>query len=122
MLSTPKWLPALVLFTAATLPVLLMGALAHPLVAQDEEPAPSKTVRAWVQPRPGAEPEQVEMPVYEVPVDPPSVAAREARLPADDLVIGVVADGVPMAWPVRFLALSEVVDDRVGEASLAPTW
>lgn len=77
---------------------------------------------ATVQERPGGPVEEVEIGVYESPVEPPSVPAAEADLPADDLVLGVVVNGRAMAWPVRYLALSEVVNDRVGGVPLAPTW
>jgi hypothetical protein len=87
-----------------------------------DEDKGDRTVKAHVQMRPGGEREEVEMPVWEVPVDPRSVTAAEADLPDDDLVLGVVVGDRAMAWPIRFLALSEVVDDRVGETALAPTW
>jgi hypothetical protein len=75
-----------------------------------------------MQARPGGPVERVEVGVWEVPTDLPSVPAREARLKDDDLVLGVVVDGQAMAYPIRYLALFEVVDDRVGETPLAPTW
>lgn len=81
-----------------------------------------RTVRGVMQPRPGAPAEEVEVKVHAVPVDPPSVPAAEADLPDDDLVIGVVVDSRAMAYPVRYLALSEVVDDRVGDTPVAPSW
>lgn len=81
-----------------------------------------RTVRGVMQPRPGAPAEDVEVKVHAVPVDPPSVPASEAKLPDDDLVLGVFVDGKAMAYPVRYLAVSEVVDDRVGTTPLAPTW
>lgn len=84
--------------------------------------AQERTVRGVMQPRPGAPAEEVEVKVHPVPVDPPSMPAAEAELPDDDLVLGVVVDGQAMAYPVRYLALSEVVDDRVEETPLAPSW
>jgi len=85
-------------------------------------PAQERTVRGVMQSRPGAPAEDVEVKVHSVPVDPPSVPASEAELPDDDLVLGVVVEGKAMAYPVRYLAASEVVDDRVGTTPLAPTW
>jgi len=85
---------------------------------QDE----TRTVRARVQSRPGGPVEDVEMTVHPVPVEPETVPAGDVDLDDDELVVGVVADGVPVAYPVRYLALSEVVNDRVGEASITPTW
>lgn len=95
---------------------VLVFSLVSPLVAQE------RTVRGVMQPRPGAPEEDVEVEVHPVPVDPPSVAAAEATLPDDDLVLGVVIDGQPMAYPIRYLALSEIVDDRVADTPLAPSW
>lgn len=82
----------------------------------------SNTVRAEVQLRPGGPVETIEMAVREVPVDPPTVAAAEIELEDDELVIGVVVDGEAVAYPVRYLALSEVVNDRVAETAIAPSW
>ena len=64
----------------------------------------------------------MEVGVHEVPVEPPSVAAGEADLADDELVLGVVIDGRAMAYPIRYLATTEVINDRVGETLLAPTW
>jgi len=103
--------------------LLASGSL--PVVAQDgadeSETEPLK-VRAVMQDRPGGSMKEVEVAVHPAPVDPPTVAAAETKLPARDLVLGVVADGQAVAYPVRYLALSEVLNDRVGEVGLAPTW
>jgi len=64
----------------------------------------------------------MEMRIHEAPVDPNSVAADAAQLQDDELVLGVVVDGQPMAYPIRYLATVEVLNDRVGDTSLAPTW
>lgn len=82
----------------------------------------SNTVRALVQIRPGGPFEELEMEVREVPVDPPTVDASAAELDDDELVLGVVLNGEAVAYPVRFLALSEVINDRVGDTPIAPTW
>jgi len=87
--------------------------------AQEEQ---GRTVRARVQPRPGAAAELMDMRVREVPMNPESVSADEASLADDDLVLGLVVDGQPMAYPIRYLAAVEVVNDVVGDTSLAPTW
>lgn len=83
---------------------------------------PPKTVHGMMQAHPGGPLEEVEVAVHEVPVDLPSVAAKDAPLQDDDLVLGVVVSGVPMAYPIRYLSLYEVIDDRVGETPVAPTW
>lgn len=101
--------------TVAALTALAVSAAQG--VAQDRE-----TVRAEVQLRPGGPVEEVEMSVEPVPVDPPTVEAAEADLDPDELVLGVVLDGRPVAYPIRYLALSEVVNDRVGETPIAPSW
>ncbi len=75
-----------------------------------------------MQARPGGLVEEMEMPVSEAPVDLPSVSADKARLKDNDLVLGVVVEGQAMAYPVRYLALYEVVDSRVGQTPVAPTW
>ena len=80
------------------------------------------TVRAVVQMEVGGQPREVEMAVHPVPVDPDSVPAGEADLEDREIVLGVVEDGQAMAYPIRYLALSEVLNDRVGQRSLAPTW
>ncbi len=70
----------------------------------------------------GGHPREVEMPVHRAPVNPESLPAREADLKEREIVLGVVQDGQPMAYPIRYLALFEVLNDRVGQVSLAPTW
>ena len=88
----------------------------------EERVAGRRTVRARVQPRPGAPAEEIDMRVHESPVDPPSVAATAANLADDELVLGVVVDDQPMAYPIRYLAPYEVLNDLVGSTALAPTW
>lgn len=106
-------------------PVLLSVPLALLGVAcagESEEPKPDRTIATTVQIRPGGPAEEVEMPVFAAPVDPLRLPAEQVDLPASDLVLGVVAGGLPVAYPIRYLALSEVVDDRVGDLPVAPTW
>lgn len=75
-----------------------------------------------MQAHPGGPLEEVEVAVHQVPVDIPSVEANQASLSADDLILGVEINGQAMAYPIRYLAMYEIVDDRVGETPLAPTW
>jgi hypothetical protein len=84
--------------------------------------AAERTVTTKVQSRPGGPIEEVEMPVHEVPVNPPTADANEVELDDDDLVIGIVVAGQAMAYPVRYLSLYEIVNDEVGKTSLTPTW
>jgi len=100
---------------AITLPI-------EPVTAQESQPEPRTTVKAYVQMRPGGERQEAEMPVFESPVDLPIVAATEAELEDDDLVLGVVSDGKAMAWPIRYLAIYEVVNSKAGKKPVAPTW
>lgn len=79
-------------------------------------------VRATVQRRPGAPHEEMDMAVHAAPTDLETRAADEVDLDADELVLGVVVEGRPVAYPVRYLALSEVVNDRVAETPIAPSW
>jgi len=51
-----------------------------------------------------------------------TVAADAVDLQEDELVVGVVLDGQAIAYPVRYLAMSEVVNDRVGDTPIAPSW
>ncbi len=92
------------------------------VMAQESQPKPSKVVKAYVQMHPGGEREEAEMPVFESPVDLPIVAASEADLADDDLVMGMVRDGEAMAWPIRYLAMYEVVNSSAGDLPVAPTW
>jgi len=79
-------------------------------------------VRATVQRRPGGPHEEMDMAVHAAPTDLATLAADEVDLDGDELVLGVVVEGQPVAYPVRYLALSEVVNDRVAETSIAPSW
>jgi hypothetical protein len=89
---------------------------------QEESSKQKRTVKGMMQDRPGAPLKEVEVEVHEVPVDVPSVPANEASLDDDELVLGVEIDGQPVAYPIRYLALFEIVDDRVGETPVAPSW
>ena len=82
----------------------------------------SKKIRVRMPPRPGARPFATTVPIHEVPGNPPSVSAEEAKLKATELVLGLVVAGQPMAYPVRYLAMFELVHDRVGQTLFAPTW
>lgn len=104
-----------VVMAASTLP-------GESVMAQESQPKPSKVVKAYVQMRPGGERQEAEMPVYESPVDLPIIAADEAGLADDDLVMGMVKDGKAMAWPIRYLAMYEVVNSSIGDLPVAPTW
>ncbi len=110
--------PLMIGFTvsvATTIPI-------EPVMAQESQPEPRTTVKAYVQMHPGGEREEAEMPVFESPVDPPIVAAAEADLDDSDLVMGMVKDGKAMAWPIRYLAMNEVVNSNIGDTPVAPTW
>lgn len=104
------------LMFAALLPVLLAA------VSAEDPSGESKKVRAKVQVRPGGPTVEAEMAVVPSPTDPASVPAAESRLPEEDLVLGVVLDGKARAYPIRFLALYEIVNDRVGNTPVAPSW
>jgi hypothetical protein len=57
-----------------------------------------------------------------VPVEPPAVTAEAAGLDDDELVLGVLIEGEAMAYPIRYLALYEVINDRIAGTPLTPTW
>jgi hypothetical protein len=101
-----------------------MIALLVPLmaIASQDEPKPDRTISTRVQMTLGGPREEVEMPVFTVPVNPLRLPASEVDLPDNDLVLGIVAGGKAVAYPVRYLALSEVVDDQIGDLPVAPTW
>ncbi len=101
-----------------------MIALLVPLmaIASQDEPKPERTISTRVQMTLGGPREEVEMPVFTVPVNPLRLPASEVDLPDNDLVLGIVAGGKAVAYPVRYLALSEVVDDQIGDLPIAPTW
>lgn len=80
------------------------------------------SVRAVVQSRPGGPVEEVDMAIHEVPVDPRNVAADEVDFQDDELVLGLVIDGRAMAYPIRYLSLFELVNDRIGKTAITPTW
>ena len=102
---------------------LFVGAcLALALVPGNIRAAPeSRQIRVKMA-GPGNSTEEVSMRVHEVPVDPPSLEADQARMKGKDLVLGVVVDGKAMAYPIRYLAMHEVVDSQVGGSPLALTW
>lgn len=81
-----------------------------------------RTVKGLMQVRPGGPLEETEVKVHTVPDDLPLVSAEAATLNDDDLVLGVVADGAPVAYPIRYLAMFEVVDSQAGKLPVAPTW
>ena len=81
-----------------------------------------ETVKGFMQTRPGGPMEEVEVRVHEVPVDLPLIDADKAPLHDDDLVLGVADNEHQVAYPIRYLAMSEVVDGYVGETPVAATW
>ena len=105
--------------------VAVLGLPALPAQGSDS-PADSsregKKIRARVQVRPGGPTVEAEMAVVPSPTDPASVPAADSRLPDEDLVLGVLLDGKAQAYPIRYLALYEIVNDRVGKTPVAPSW
>lgn len=95
---------------------------ASKLEKQQVKHSSSKTVKGLMQTKPGGPIEDVEVGVHEVPVDLPLVAADSAHLSDTDLVLGIVKDGQAVAFPIKILAMHEVVDSQVGSLPVAPTW
>jgi len=110
------------LLMAGVLNALLFANRTHAQQQATSKPHPAKTVKGMMQARPGGPVAEVEVEVHEAPVAGPSVAAADAKLPDNDLVLGVVVDGEAMAYPVRYIANYEVMDGRVGKTPVAPTW
>ena len=50
------------------------------------------------------------------------VQVEKVDLEDTDLVVGLLIGSIPRAYPVHLLSLHEVVNDRVGERSIAVTW
>ena len=103
----------------ALLSLLLLGAPVDAAPTQRPEP---RTVRARVQPRPGADEVELDMPVLAVPVDPTFVAASDAGLAETELVLGLQRGDATVAFPISSLASFEVINARVGDLPVAPTW
>ena len=57
-------------------------------------------------------------------VDPEIVAASEAEIGDDDIVMGVVINGQARAYPVNYMngPNNEVVNDELGGELIAPSW
>ncbi len=57
-------------------------------------------------------------------VDPEVIAAADADLGDDDLVMGIVIEGQARAYPVNYMngPLNEVVNDTLGGEPIASTW
>jgi len=104
------------------LSALLFSSLIYAQQQATVKQQPPKTVTGMMQARPGGPVEEVEVEVHEAPVNIPSVAAAAAKLPDEDLILGVVVDGEAMAYPIRYISNYEVMDGRVGKTPVAPTW
>ncbi len=94
-----------------------LGALA-PAAHADE----TRHIKVHAQPRPGAPAEDIDMRVHPVPTDLTIVHADSINLPDNDLVVGVLHAGVVVAYPIRFLAEHEIVDDVINGLAIAPSW
>ena len=105
---------------------LLAMLLVSPLLLagdQGDKGGPGENlVRARVQTRPGGPLVDAEMKVHAAPVDPPMVRAEDASLDDGELVLGLALDGQAAAYPIRYLALYEIVNDRIGQTPIAPSW
>ena len=89
--------------------------------ATETESKPRK-VKAFVQPKPGAPREEIEMTVHAVPVDPPIVSADDAEMDDDEIVLGITLGIHEVAFPIRYLAMFEVVNSQVGKTPVAASW
>lgn len=89
--------------------------------AKKAEPKPRK-VKAFVQPKPGKPREEIEMTVHPAPVGLPMVSADKVELEDDDIVLGVEVESLDVAFPIRYLSMFEVVNTRVSDIPIAPSW
>lgn len=57
-------------------------------------------------------------------LDPEIVPASEAPIGDDDIVMGIVYNGVARAYPVNYMngPTNEVVNDVLGGTAVAPSW
>lgn len=53
---------------------------------------------------------------------PRTVAAAQARLRPDELVLGVEINGEAMAYPITVLNAREMVNDTIGGVPILATW
>ncbi len=104
--------------------LVAVAVLAPPTLADATQAVPPerRTVTGRMQPAPGAPMQEVEVAIHQVPTNLPLVAADQARLEAEDLVLGLVIEGEAVAYPVRYLALFEVVNTQIASRPIAPTW
>ena len=101
---------------------ILAGGLVPSTPAEEPSAPETHTVRGRVQLRPGGPVVDGEFEVHAVPTDLPTVGADAAPLEDDDLVLGIVVEDSAVAFPIRFLAMFEIIDHRVGDTPLAPSW
>jgi len=81
-----------------------------------------RKVKAFVQPKPGAAREEIEMTVHPVPFDPPLVSAEDAEMDGEEIVLGVTVGSYDVAFPIRYLAMFEVVNSHVGKTPVVASW
>lgn len=57
-------------------------------------------------------------------VDPEIVAADDVEIGDEDMVMGVVINGEPRAYPVNYMngPFNEIVNDELGGEAIAPSW
>ncbi len=58
----------------------------------------------------------------EAVVDPQWVAAEQAVIPDDAIVLGLVVDGDARAYSLNLLNRHEVVNDQFGDLPVAAVW
>ncbi len=101
--------------------LILLPLVIHDGVKQTHA-AEVDSVEVFAQPNPGRPPSMINMTVHPAPVSPPSVSSNQVRLADNELVIGIVIDQKPMAYPIRYMAMVEVVNDVVEGVPIATTW
>ena len=62
------------------------------------------------------------MTVHPVPVDPPLVSADDAEMDDEEIVLGITLGIHEVAFPIRYLAMFEVVNSQVGKTPVAASW
>jgi len=105
--------------TIRLLATLLMLLTALPAQADQDEPHP---IRARVQPAPGAELQEIDIEVHRVDLPFEVEPADSIELDEDDIVVGVLNEGVVVAYPVRFVSLYGIVSDDLNGLPIAVSW
>jgi len=80
------------------------------------------TVRGVMQPMPGEEAALIDAKVHQTPTNLPLVPANLVNIGDRELVLGLVHEGKPYAFPIRYLGRYEVINQQLGDLPVTATW